>query len=66
VGYAAWPGRNTSMAETAIITGANSGIGRATAMALAGDGFDVGFTHLDDEAGARETMAGAAPTAPST
>jgi 2-hydroxycyclohexanecarboxyl-CoA dehydrogenase len=45
------------MAETAIITGANSGIGRATAMALAGDGFDVGFTHLDDEAGARETAA---------
>jgi NAD(P)-dependent dehydrogenase (short-subunit alcohol dehydrogenase family) len=45
------------MAETAIITGANSGIGRATAMALAGDGFDVGFTHLDDEAGTRETAA---------
>ncbi len=45
------------MAETAIVTGANSGIGRATAVALAGHGFDVGFTHLDDEAGARETAA---------
>jgi NAD(P)-dependent dehydrogenase (short-subunit alcohol dehydrogenase family) len=45
------------MAETAIVTGANSGIGRATAVALAGAGFDVGFTHLDDESGAGETAA---------
>jgi NAD(P)-dependent dehydrogenase (short-subunit alcohol dehydrogenase family) len=45
------------MAEVAIVTGANSGIGRATAIALAGHGYDVGFTHRDDEAGARETAA---------
>jgi NAD(P)-dependent dehydrogenase (short-subunit alcohol dehydrogenase family) len=45
------------MAETAIVTGANSGIGRTTAVALAGDGFDIGFTHLDDDAGAGETVA---------
>ena len=43
------------MAESAIVTGANSGIGRATAVALAERGFDVGFTHLGDEEGARGT-----------
>jgi hypothetical protein len=29
-------------------------------VALAGDGFDIGFTHLDDEAGAGETAAATA------
>jgi NAD(P)-dependent dehydrogenase (short-subunit alcohol dehydrogenase family) len=45
------------MAQAAIVTGANSGIGRATAVTLAGRGFDVGITHLDDEDGARATAA---------
>ena len=38
----------------AIVTGANSGIGRAIAVELAGRGFDVGFTWFGDEDGARE------------
>jgi NAD(P)-dependent dehydrogenase (short-subunit alcohol dehydrogenase family) len=39
----------------AIVTGSDSGIGRATAVALAGNGFDVGVTWHTDEAGAQET-----------
>ena len=39
----------------AIVTGSDSGIGRATAVALARDGFAVGVTWHRDEAGARET-----------
>jgi NAD(P)-dependent dehydrogenase (short-subunit alcohol dehydrogenase family) len=41
--------------KTAIVTGSDSGIGRATAVALARDGFDVGVTWHSDEDGARET-----------
>jgi NAD(P)-dependent dehydrogenase (short-subunit alcohol dehydrogenase family) len=40
----------------AIVTGGNEGIGRATAVALARAGFDVGFTFHEDEAGAREAV----------
>jgi NAD(P)-dependent dehydrogenase (short-subunit alcohol dehydrogenase family) len=40
---------------TAIITGADSGIGRATAVALARRGHDVGITYRTDEEGARGT-----------
>ncbi len=40
---------------TAIVTGSDSGIGRATAVALAHAGYDVGITWRSDEAGAQET-----------
>lgn len=39
----------------AIITGSDSGIGRATAVALAAEGLDVGITWFTDEEGAHET-----------
>jgi NAD(P)-dependent dehydrogenase (short-subunit alcohol dehydrogenase family) len=42
---------------TAIVTGSESGIGRAVAVALARDGQDVGVTWLADEAAAERTAA---------
>lgn len=39
----------------AIVTGSDSGIGRATAVALAADGLDVGITWHTDQAGAEQT-----------
>lgn len=41
--------------STAIVTGSDSGIGRAAAVALAEDGMDIGITWHSDENGARET-----------
>jgi NAD(P)-dependent dehydrogenase (short-subunit alcohol dehydrogenase family) len=41
--------------RAAIVTGSDSGIGRATAVALARAGLDVGVTWHTDEAGAEET-----------
>jgi NAD(P)-dependent dehydrogenase (short-subunit alcohol dehydrogenase family) len=41
----------------AIVTASDSGIGRATAVALAGSGLDVGVTWHRDEAGAQDTAA---------
>jgi hypothetical protein len=42
-------------ARVAIVTGSDSGIGRATAVALAGQGFDVGITWHEDAEGAEAT-----------
>ncbi len=41
--------------RSAIVTGSDSGIGRATAVALAAAGMDVGITWHEDEAGAQRT-----------
>jgi NAD(P)-dependent dehydrogenase (short-subunit alcohol dehydrogenase family) len=43
--------------RTAIVTGSDSGIGRATAVALARAGLDVGVTYHRDEQGAKDTAA---------
>lgn len=45
------------MARTAIVTGASSGIGKATAIALAMDGYDIGLTWRSDEEGLEGTIA---------
>ena len=44
-------------ARVAIVTASDSGIGKATAVALAADGYDVGITWHSDEDGANETAA---------
>ncbi|GGI48620.1 NAD(P)-dependent dehydrogenase (short-subunit alcohol dehydrogenase family) [Agromyces flavus] len=48
-----WP--DEAPPRRAIVTGADSGIGRATAVALAAAGMDVGITYHSDAAGAEET-----------
>jgi NAD(P)-dependent dehydrogenase (short-subunit alcohol dehydrogenase family) len=40
---------------SAVVTGSDSGIGRAIAVALAGGGVDVGITYHQDSAGAEQT-----------
>ena len=49
------PAQSTFAPRTAIVTGADSGIGRAVAVALAEAGLDVGITWHGDEAGAEAT-----------
>jgi NAD(P)-dependent dehydrogenase (short-subunit alcohol dehydrogenase family) len=44
------------VARRAIITGSDSGIGKASAVALAGAGFDVGVTWFADQAGGEDTV----------
>ncbi len=44
-----------TLPRIAIVTGSDSGIGRATALLLADEGFDVGLTVHDDDEGARRT-----------
>ncbi|MEW1953186.1 SDR family oxidoreductase [Terrabacter sp. NPDC080008] len=44
-----------TLPRIAVVTGADSGIGRATALLLASEGFDIGLTVHEDEEGARRT-----------
>ena len=44
------------MSPIAVVTASDSGIGQESAKALAEDGFDVGITYREDEAGANETL----------
>ena len=46
-----------TLPRVAVVTGADSGIGRATALLLASEGFDIGLTMHEDEDGARRTAA---------
>lgn len=41
--------------EIAVVTGSDSGIGQATAIAFAHEGADVAVTYLKDRAGAEHT-----------
>jgi len=51
----------TYQPRRAIVTASDSGIGRATAVALAQAGMDVGITWHADEAGANDTAAEVRP-----
>jgi NAD(P)-dependent dehydrogenase (short-subunit alcohol dehydrogenase family) len=51
------PAGSTFSPTTAIVTGSDSGIGRAIAVALAEAGLDVGITWHEDEDGAEDTAA---------
>jgi NAD(P)-dependent dehydrogenase (short-subunit alcohol dehydrogenase family) len=51
------PRSGASRPRRAVVTGADSGIGRATAVALAAAGMDVGITWHSDEQGAHDTAA---------
>ncbi|SCG71176.1 hypothetical protein [Micromonospora inositola] len=46
------PQRYVDYPSIAVVTGADSGIGKASAAALAGAGFDIGITWYGDPEGA--------------
>jgi NAD(P)-dependent dehydrogenase (short-subunit alcohol dehydrogenase family) len=50
-------GYGTEYPKVAIVTGSESGIGRAIAVALAGQGYDIGVTRHRDDAHAEDTAA---------
>ncbi|MDQ4122142.1 MAG: SDR family oxidoreductase [Acidobacteriota bacterium] len=55
-GDATYRGFSRLLGKTAIITGGDSGIGRAVALAFAREGADVVISYLNEEEDARETM----------
>ncbi len=54
-GETTYVGRGRLSGLTALITGGDSGIGRAVALAYAREGADIYFTYLEEEQDARET-----------
>ncbi len=54
-GEASYRGRGRLEGKKALITGGDSGIGRAVAIAFAREGADVAISYLDEEDDARET-----------
>jgi len=55
-GEATYRGANRLPGRKALITGGDSGIGRAVALAFAREGADVAFAYLEEDADARETV----------
>jgi hypothetical protein len=55
-GDASYRGSSRLLGKTAIITGGDSGIGRAVALAFAREGADVVISYLNEEEDAHETM----------
>lgn len=51
-----YPGAGRLRGKVALISGGDSGIGRATAVAFAREGADVAFIYLDEDRDARETV----------
>jgi short chain dehydrogenase len=54
-GEASYKGNNRLNGKKAVITGADSGIGRAVAIAFAREGADVLISYLNEDRDARET-----------
>ncbi|WP_377644827.1 SDR family oxidoreductase [Oryzobacter terrae] len=48
-GEDSWTGRDRLVGKRALVTGGDSGIGRAVALAFAREGADVAFSHLPEE-----------------